>query len=93
MVTTSLADAKEHLSRYVQSAQENHERIVITKNGRPAAALISIDDLESMEETLDVLSDPELMAGIRESLDEIARGDVIAGEAVRAEFERRHGRG
>jgi PHD/YefM family antitoxin component YafN of YafNO toxin-antitoxin module len=46
-----------------------------------------------MEETLDVLSDPELMAGIRESLDEIARGDVIAGEAVRAEFERRHGRG
>lgn len=93
MTTTSLADAKKHLSHYVQSAEDTHERTVITKNGRPVAALISIDDLESMEETLAIMSDPELMAGIRESLGQIARGEVIPGEEVLAEFNRRRGRG
>lgn len=92
MTTTSLADAKQHLSRYVQSAEDTHERTVITKNGRPVAALISIDDLESMEETLAIMSDPQLMAGIRESLDQIERGEVIPGEEVLTEFNRRHGR-
>lgn len=92
MATTSLADAKQRLSHYVQSAQDTHERTVITKNGRPVAALISMDDLESMEETLAILGDTELMAGIRESLDQIARGDVVSLEEVEAEFKRLHGR-
>ena len=62
MPTTSLADAKNRLSEIIQSAQDTHERFVITKNGRPAVVLIAVDDLESLEETLDILSDHQLLA-------------------------------
>lgn len=52
MTTTSLADAKARLSELVSSAETTHERTIITKNGRPAAVLMSIDDLESIQETM-----------------------------------------
>src|SRR3546814_5438300 len=65
-----LAEVKNHLSQVVERVQREHGRVVITKHGRPAAVLISIEDLESLEETLAVLSDPDLMASIRERSEE-----------------------
>jgi prevent-host-death family protein len=41
------------------------ERVVITKNGRPAAVLMAVEDLETLVETLEVLSDPDAMSAIR----------------------------
>jgi antitoxin YefM len=52
MAITSLADAKSRLSELVQSAETTHERTIITKNGRPAAVLLSVEDMESIEETM-----------------------------------------
>ncbi len=52
----------------MSSVETTHERVVITKNGRPAAVLISYSDLESLEETLDILADPAALSEIRESL-------------------------
>jgi len=86
MTTTSLADAKNRLSEIIQSAQETHERFVITKNGRPAVVLISVDDLESLEETLDILSDPQLMAEVREAQAEAARGEFATEAELRADL-------
>lgn len=64
--------------------EHQHERVVITRNGRQAAVLISPEDLAELEETLSVLSDPEALADIREADAAYARGDVIRGtEAVR----------
>ena len=50
--TTNLADAKNRLSEIVAEAVTTHERVVVTKNGRPAVVILSVDDLESLEETL-----------------------------------------
>jgi prevent-host-death family protein len=58
MRTTSLADAKNHLSEIVASAEATHERTTITKNGRPAAIIVSVEDWESLEETLFWLGQP-----------------------------------
>lgn len=52
MKTTSLADVRSQLSKYVEDVVTTHERVTITKNGRPAAVLISAEDLEALEETL-----------------------------------------
>ncbi len=65
MATTSLADAKARLSEIIKSAETTHERTVVTKNGRPVAAIVSIEDLEALEETLEILSDATLMAELR----------------------------
>lgn len=76
MTITSLAKVKAELSAYVDSVQRTHERVLITRKGEPAAVLISPDDLESLEETIAILSDPVAMAEIAEAREQIARGEV-----------------
>jgi prevent-host-death family protein len=83
MLTTSLATVKARLSAFVDSVEGTHERIVITRNGVPAAVLISPEDLESLEETIALLSDPEAMAEIDEAQRGIAKGDVVDVAAVK----------
>lgn len=70
----SLADVKNRLSEFVDGVERVHGRIVITKHGRPAAVIISIEDLESLEASLQILSDPRLVDEIREAETEIAKG-------------------
>jgi antitoxin YefM len=73
-----LAEVKAKLSALIDALEREHGRVVITKHGRPAAVLLSIEDLESLEETVAVLSDPDLMADLRE-----AEGEVASGAATR----------
>jgi prevent-host-death family protein len=51
----------------VERVERGHGRVVITKHGRPAVVMLSVEDLESLEETLEILSNPALMADIREA--------------------------
>ncbi len=87
--TTSLADAKSHLSAIVASAELTHERTIITKNGRPAAIIIGIDDFEGMEMTMEILRDQLAMAEIREGEAAVARGECATLEDVMADLEAR----
>ncbi len=85
MSTESLRQVRDHLSEVVDRVEREHERVTLTRNGRPAAVLISPDDLAQLEETLEVLGDPAALAEIREADAAYARGDVVRGvEAVRA---------
>jgi prevent-host-death family protein len=67
-----LAEVRNRLSEVVEQLEREHGRVVITKHGRPAAVVLSIDDLESLEETLDVLANDALMADIRKGLRDLA---------------------
>ena len=67
-----LADVKNRLSEVVDRLEREHGRIVITKHGHPAAVVISVDDLESLEETLDIMGSAALLADIREGLAELS---------------------
>jgi prevent-host-death family protein len=66
-----LADVKNRLSEVVEQVEREHGRVVITKHGRPAAVVLSVDDLEGLEETLEILSDPRLMRRVRKGMAEI----------------------
>jgi prevent-host-death family protein len=84
MTTESLRNVRDHLSEYVDRVEHEHERIVLTRNGRAVALLISPEDLAQLEETIDVLRDPDALADIREADEAYARGDVVRGvDAVR----------
>lgn len=84
-----LADARNRLSELVAEVEKTHARVTITKHGHPAAVLVSPEDLASLEETVDILSDPEALAHIREAEAEYARGDVTTGEEMRRLIEER----
>src|SRR5262249_33435132 len=62
-----LAEVKNRLSDVVDRVEREHDRVGITKHGRPAAVVLSVDDLESLEESLEILSDATLVAEIREA--------------------------
>lgn len=85
MRSEPLRDVRANFSDVVDRVSKHHERVTVTKNGRPVAVVMSPDDLAALEETLDVLSDPEALADIREADAARAQGNVVRGiDAVRA---------
>ena len=82
MVTASLASVKARLSSFVDDGEGTHERVVITRNGSPAAVLLAPEDLESLEETIAILSDPDAMLELMEARTAIAKGDLTPLEEV-----------
>ena len=84
MTTDSLRNVKDRFSEFLDRVEQHHERVVVTRNGRPAAVLVSPDDLASLEETLEILSDSELVRALARAEAEVASGHVIQGvDAVR----------
>lgn len=84
MSTEPLRAVRDHFSEIVDRVEGQHERVVVTRNGKAAAVLISPEDLAQLEETIDVLGDPEALADIRAADAAYAAGDVVRGvDAVR----------
>lgn len=66
--TVPLSKAKARLSEFVRRVREEHESFGISHRGKVEGVLLSIDEYESLIETLEILSDRDLMAGIRRGL-------------------------
>ena len=81
--TLPLADVKARFSELVDRVERQHDRIIVTRNGRPAVVLVSPDDLESLEETLAILCDPSLMKKVRQGVADLKAGRTIPLERVR----------
>ena len=89
-----LAEAKTHLSALARRVREHHERVLLTRNGRAEAVLLSVDDLEGLEMTIETLSDADVVARVAESLGELGAGDAGADLAtMRAQLARRRATG
>lgn len=82
MTTVPLAEARAHLSQLVDEAMRTHERIEVTRNGSPAVVIVSAEDFDGLLETLDILSDADLVREVRDALAEAARGEVYSTEDV-----------
>jgi antitoxin YefM len=80
----SLSEVKARFSEIVEVVSSTHERVTVTRNGRPAVVVVSADDLEAIEETLSLLSDPEAMRAIEEGRAAIMSGDYATLEDLEA---------
>ena len=96
MTTVPLGDARDRFSALVASVEHTHARVTVTRNGVPAAVLISSADLDELEEIIAVLSSPGLLRQLGESAADLDRGDVLDAdddrdallEAVRSRTDR-----
>jgi antitoxin YefM len=77
MKTLSLSEAKMKLSELVDRVHSTDEEVMITKNGRPAAILVSPEEFESWKETIEILSSDDLTEEIRRGLASLRRGSKI----------------
>jgi antitoxin YefM len=84
--TLPLANVKAHLSEIVDEVESGHDRVILTRNGRPAAVILSPGDLEALEETLDLLSRPNALAEIQRAREELDSGDFLTAAELRQRF-------
>lgn len=92
MRTLPLSEVKARLSEIADDVERTHERVRVTRNGREHVVLMSSADLESLEATIELLSDPEALARIRAAEAEIAAGDTVSMEEMAALMEQRRRR-
>jgi antitoxin YefM len=77
-----------HLSEVVDRVWREHERILVTRKGQPVAVLISPNELEGLEETVDLLADEEARASLRRAAaeDEAGQAEVVTYQQARERF-------
>ncbi len=82
MKTLPLSEAKDRLSRIIGDVADRDERVMITRNGRPAAIVVSPEEFESWQATIDILSDPALMAQFERSRKAMRRAKTYTIEEL-----------
>jgi prevent-host-death family protein len=80
MTTMPLSEAKARLSEVADEVDRTHDRVHITRNGREYVVLISAEDLESLEATIELLGDPAAIERLRDADAAIARGETTSAE-------------
>ncbi len=81
-----LGEVRDHLSEIVHEVETTHERVTITRHGRPAVVIIAVDDLDGLEETLDILRTPGALEQIRQAEAEFERGEYESADELLARF-------
>lgn len=84
--TLPISQARQELTDLVEKANKRLDEYVITVNGKPAAVLMSADEYESWKETMDILSDPELMKAIKEGEEDFKKGNYVTFEELKKEL-------
>lgn len=86
MRTVSITTAKALLNELVDDATKTHEHVTITRNGEPAAVMISAQEWESIQETLFWQAQPGIHEDIEEGRRAHAGGETWSQEQVRERF-------
>ncbi len=84
-----MRELRAELAALLDSVVERREHLLVTRHGRPAAAIIPADEYEALEESAEILSDPDAIDAIEEGLADIAKGDVVSIDDLRAELAER----
>lgn len=87
--TVPVRELRSNLSTLLDDVSDRRDHVVVTRNGAPAAALVPIDEYEALEETAEVLSDPDAISALESGLAELERGETITLSELREELAER----
>jgi antitoxin YefM len=82
---------RSRLSELLGDVADRRDHVLVTRNGRPAAALVPIDEYEALEETAEILSDRDAITALETGLAELERGETVSLEELRRELAKRRG--
>lgn len=81
--TVTLKELRPELPKVIKRIDGRLDRYVVTKRGKPVIVMLSIDDYESLMETLDILADPRAMSGLREGEKDIKKGRTRSWQEIK----------
>ena len=84
-----MREFRTNLSQLLSDVADRRDHVLVTRNGKPAAALVPIDEYEALEETAEILSDSATLAAIETGLADLARGDAVTLADLRTELAHR----
>jgi antitoxin YefM len=84
--TIPVREFRSNLAEVLSDVADRRDHVVVTRNGRPAAALVPIDEYEALEETAEILSDVETLSALEAGLDDLARGETVELGDLRREL-------
>lgn len=87
--TVPVRELRSNLSSLLDDVSNRRDHVLVTRNGTPAAALVPIDEYEALEETAEVLSDPDALTALEAGLAEIERGETVTLTELRDELAKR----
>lgn len=82
MSTLPLSEVKARLSEIADQVDRPHERVHVTRNGREYVVLVSAEDLDSLEATIELLSDAPAVARVHAADAAVAAGDLTTAEQI-----------
>jgi prevent-host-death family protein len=85
--TVPVRELRAHLGALLSDVADRRDHVLVTRNGKPAAALVPIDEYDALEETAEILSDSETLAAIDAGLREFSRGESITLDELRTELD------
>jgi antitoxin YefM len=87
--TVPVRELRSNLSSLLDDVSDRRDHVLVTRNGAPAAALVPIDEYDALEETAEILSDPDALAALEAGLAEIERDETITLADLRSELAER----
>lgn len=90
--TVPVRELRSNLSQVLDDVADRRDHVLVTRNGRPTAALVPIDEYEALEETAEILSDPDALAALEAGLAEIERHETVNLQDLRSELVERRTR-
>lgn len=78
-----ITEVRDGLTSLPEQLTQTHETVTVTRRGKPVLAIMPWEEYEALVETLDVLSDPELMTALRKSIKEVKQGKLIPWEQAK----------
>jgi len=87
--TVPVRELRANLSRLLSDVVDRRDHVLVTRNGRPAAALVPVDEYEALEESAEILSDPDALAALEAGLAELSRDETVTLENLRRELAER----
>jgi antitoxin YefM len=91
--TVPVRELRSNLAELLNDVVDRRDHVVVTRNGRPAAALVPIDEYQALEESAEVLSDAATLDALQTGLDELSRDETIELGDVRHELTERRAAG
>lgn len=87
--TVPVRELRSNLSSLLDDVSDRRDHVLVTRNGTPAAALVPIDEYEALEETAEILSDPDALSALEVGLAELERDETVPLGELRKELAER----